>query len=127
MSFTHPLQIVPDDIDLMGHVNNVVYVRWVQDVAAAHWNHIAPPEVKNRHLWVVLRHEIEYKNPALLNDQVAGMTWVGEHNGARFDRFVNLYSPVTQKMYAQAKTTWCLLDANTKRPTRIPQEILDIF
>ncbi len=97
MSFTHPLQIFPDDIDLMGHVNNVVYVRWVQDVAEAHWNHIAPPEVKARYLWVVLRHEIEYKNPALLADSIAGITWVGEHNGARFDRVVNLFSPITQK------------------------------
>lgn len=127
MSFSHPLQILPSDIDIMGHVNNVVYVRWVQDVAAAHWNQIATNELKNRYLWVVLRHEIDYKNPALPDDQISGLTWVGEHSGARFERFVNLFSPVSRKIFVQAKTTWCLLDAITKRPTRIPPEILRMF
>lgn len=127
MSFSHTLSVLPADIDVMGHVNNVVYVRWVQDVAAAHWNHIAPQDLRDRYLWVVLRHEIDYKHPTFLNDQVTGLTWVGDHNGARFERFVNLFSPVDQKMFAQAKTTWCLLDAHTKRPTRIPPEIIEIF
>lgn len=127
MSFTLPITIIPADIDVMGHVNNVVYLRWVQEVAAAHWNHIAPQELKDRYLWVVLRHEIDYKHPALINDQVHGLTWVGEQNGARFERFVNLFSPGSEKMFAQAKTIWCLLDAHTKRPVRVPTEISSIF
>ena len=84
--FAHPLTVTSADIDEMGHVNNVVYVRWVQEVAAAHWHALASAELKAKYAWVVLRHEIDYKNPAFLHDEVTGYTWVGEHHGARFDR-----------------------------------------
>jgi len=123
--FQHPLRVTPSDIDEMGHVNNVVYVRWAQEVAAAHWNHAAAPEVKAKYAWVVLRHEIDYKNPSFLHDQIKGTTWVGDHHGARFDRFVTL--DTGSKVLAEVKTTWCLLDAVSLRPIRIPPEILALL
>jgi acyl-CoA thioester hydrolase len=110
----------------MGHVNNVVYLRWVQEVSAAHWNHIGSPELRSSYMWVVLRHEIDYKNPAFLGDRVAGTTWVGEHHGARFERFVKLVNQAG-KTLAESKTIWCLLGAKTMRPQRIPDGILDIL
>ena len=67
-AYQHKLEISDDDIDHLGHVNNVVYVRWVQEVAASHWEHVASPILKTKYAWVVLRHEIDYKNPAFLKD-----------------------------------------------------------
>jgi len=124
-TFEHQLKVAASDIDDMGHVNNVVYVRWVQEAAAAHWDHAASPELKSKYAWVVLRHEVDYKNPAFVEDQISGLTWVGEHNGARFDRYVKIQS--AKKILAEAKTTWCLLDAKTLRPIRIPEEILSLL
>lgn len=123
--FQHNIQIVPSDIDDLGHVNNVVYLRWVQEVAAAHWENVAPSVLKSKYAWVVLRHEIDYKNPGFLNDKIVGETWVGTHNGPRFDRFVKIQSH--GKVLAEAKTTWCLLDAKSFRPVRIPEEILELL
>ena len=56
--FMHTIKVASGDIDDMNHVNNVVYLRWVQDAAAAHWDAIASEELKNKYAWVVLRHEI---------------------------------------------------------------------
>jgi acyl-CoA thioester hydrolase len=115
------------DIDHMGHVNNVVYVRWAQEVAEAHWLHVAPAEMKKIYSWVVLRHEVNYLKPALIRDEVSGITWVGDHHGARFDRFVKIQSNSTQTVFAEIKTTWCLLAASTMKPIRIPPAILNIL
>ena len=123
--YQHKIKVTGDDIDDLGHVNNVVYVRWVQDVAAAHWEHAAPAALKAKYAWVVLRHEIDYKNPAFLKDEITGFTWVGEHHGARFDRFVRIQCE--GRVLAEAKTSWCLLDAKTFRPIRIPHEILELL
>jgi acyl-CoA thioester hydrolase len=125
--FTHSIIVKPEEIDELGHVNNVVYIRWVQEVAAAHWNEIASSELKQRYLWVVLRHEIDYRNPAFLQEIVTGTTWVGEHHGARFERFVKLVSVSTGKVLAEAKTIWCLIDSKNMKPARIPTEVLSIL
>lgn len=127
MPFIHPIEVHASDIDALGHVNNVVYIRWVQEVAEAHWHAVASKEILNRYLWVVLRHEIDYRNAVRIEDTVAGSTWVGEHNGPRFDRFVRLFHPGTERIFAEAKTTWCLLDHQTQRPLRIPSEVLALL
>jgi len=123
--YQHKIEVSGDDIDELGHVNNVVYVRWVQEVASAHWEHAAPTALKTKYAWVVLRHEIDYKNPAFLKDEITGFTWVGEHHGARFDRFVRIQCE--SRVLAEAKTSWCLLDAKSFRPIRIPDEILELL
>jgi len=123
--YQHKIEIKAADIDELGHVNNVVYIRWVQEVAAAHWEHSAPGALKLKYAWVVLRHEIDYKNPAFLKDELTGQTWVGAHSGPKFDRFVKIQSE--KKVLAEAKTTWCLLDAKSFKPIRIPQEILELL
>ena len=123
--FQHKINVSKDDIDELGHVNNVVYVRWIQEVAAAHWEQAAPASLKMKYAWVVLRHEIDYKNPGFVDDHIIGLTWVGAHAGARFDRFVHIQSE--HKVLAEAKTTWCLLDAKTFKPIRIPADILELL
>lgn len=125
--FRHSIQVRPEDIDALGHVNNVVYLRWVQEVATSHWMQAAPEELQNRYLWVVLRHEIDYVKPAFLIDDIIGYTWVGEHHGAKFERFVSIYRAETEELLAEAKTMWCLLDAKTIRPKRIEQDVLSIL
>jgi len=125
--FEHRIIASPHDIDELGHVNNVVYVRYIQEVAAAHWNTIASDALKSTYLWVVLRHEIDYKNPAFLNEEIIGTTWVGESHGARFERFVKLVRASDQKVLVESKTMWCLLDGKSMRPVRIGDDILSIL
>ena len=115
------------DIDAMGHVNNVVYLRWVQEVAEAHWNHAGPEELRAKYAWVVLRHEIDYLSPSVLNDVLTGTTWVELPDGARSVRHVEIFNETTHKLSAKAKTTWCLLSASTMRPKRVDKDITDIF
>lgn len=126
-SFEHRISVLPSDIDEMDHVNNVVYLRWVQDVASAHWEAVATGRLKQIFKWVVLRHEIDYKNPAFLHDEIIGTTWVGNASGARFERFVRLNSARDGRLLAEAKTIWCMLDAGTGRPTRITPEVLAVL
>ena len=119
MSFELPLTIHPDDIDLLGHVNNVTYLRWVQEAATAHWDVLATPEDHARLLWVVLRHEIDYKHPALPGDALLAKTWVGAAHGLRFERFTEILRAADRKVMATAKTLWCPVDAKTLRPARL--------
>ncbi len=122
--FVLPLTIIPGDIDENGHVNNVVYVRWIQDAGTAHWRAHFPDSVD--HTWVVLRHEIDYRRALRLGDDVRGLTWVGEPRGVRFDRFVRIEGP-DGEVAAQGHSEWAMLDADTMRPTRIPAELAAPF
>lgn len=126
-AFSITIKVQQADIDELDHVNNVVYLRWVQDVAAAHWDTIASTEMKKKYAWVVLRHEIDYKNPAVLGDELIAKTWVSACEGVRSVRNVKVYQTATGKLVAEAKTTWCLLDAQTMKPKRIEDDILSIF
>lgn len=125
--FIHKLTAQPEDIDQLGHVNNVVYVRWVQEVAAAHWDTVASPDLLLKYSWVVLRHEIDYKNPAFNGDEIIGSTWVGNHQGPRSERYVILTAGKTGKVLAEAKTIWCMIDSKTFRPIRITEEVTSVL
>lgn len=123
--FQRDIIVQPEDIDELGHVNNVVYLRWVQEVAAAHWETVATAEMKRMYHWVVLRHEIDYRHPAFAGQRITGTTWVGDHHGARFERFVTLVCD--GKTLAEAKTVWCMIDAETGKPVRITGEVLAVL
>lgn len=112
-----------EDIDELGHVNNAVYVRWIQDIATAHWRAVAAPEDVDRFVWVVTRHEIDYRRATLPGETLAVRTWVGdEPKGARFDRFVEFTGP-DGSLRVAARTTWALVDPATMRALRIPREL----
>ena len=125
--FEKRITATPDDIDELGHVNNAVWVRWIQDMATAHWYAVAPPEHVDAYIWVVTRHEIDYLRAVLPGETVTGRTWVGEApKGARFDRHVEFLG-ADGKPRVRAKTTWAIIDKATGRPLRVPPEVAAPF
>ena len=125
-AFEQSIKPQPGDIDELGHVNNGVYVRWIQDIAAAHWQAAAQPEHVDRVVWVVTRHEIDYRAPSLPGETLTIRTWVGVPKGARFDRFVEIAGP-DGKIRVSAVTTWALIDRGTRRPMRVTADIAAPF
>ena len=125
--FSVEIKVTDKDLDIMNHVNNVVYVKWVQKIAETHWNFVAPEEIKKKFLWVVLRHEIDYIAPALKDETLTATTWVEEATGARSDRYVHITNSKTGKPIAKAKTVWCMLDAATLRPKRVDEHVIALF
>lgn len=127
-AFADVIVAEPRDFDEMGHVNNAVYLRWAQEIAVRHWSLVASESMKRAYLWVVLRHEIDYRDPILPGDAVAARTWISPAAvGPRFDRFVDLRKQGGARPAASLKSTWCLLDASTRRPLRVGKDILEAF
>ncbi|MBI1391194.1 MAG: acyl-CoA thioesterase [Alphaproteobacteria bacterium] len=117
----------PEDFDELGHVNNAVYLRWAQEIAVRHWTTAAPPALQARRLFVVLRHEVDYRDPVLPGDPVIGRTWLGPANGPRFERTVDIRKPGARRAAAFVKSVWCMLDIETRRPLRVGKDVLDAF
>lgn len=117
--FELEFRVAPEDIDALGHVNNVVYLRYAQDVAAAHWFARATPEQIETLVWVVRRHEIDYLRPAFRDDELVARTWVGAASGATFERLVEIRRRAEGQVLARVRTIWVLLDAKTGRPRRV--------
>lgn len=117
----------PADIDELGHVNNAVWVRWIQDVAVAHWYAVAPAEHHEAYIWVVTRHEIDYRGNVLEGETVTGETWVPDPpRGARFDRHVR-FTGSDGKVKVEAVSTWALIDRATGRLLRVRDDIAAPF
>jgi acyl-CoA thioester hydrolase len=121
------IAIQPTDIDQLGHVNNVVYLRWVQDVAVAHWSAIASVRDKENLLWVITRHEIDYKRPAFANNTIIARTWVGKASRRTFERHTELLRKSDGKLLARARTLWCPVDPDTKKATDVGADIYEKF
>ncbi len=126
-AFARAVDPAPADFDELGHINNAVYLRWAQEIAVRHWSLVATAEMKAKWLWVVLRHEIDYRDPILPGDEVIARTWLGAADGPRFDRFVDIRKPNAARVAASVKSTWGLIDAETRRPKRVGAEILEAF
>ncbi|RYI02814.1 MAG: acyl-CoA thioesterase [Acetobacteraceae bacterium] len=124
--FRLTITAMPADIDELGHVNDAVWVRWIQDIAVAHWQAVAPPEHQARYIWVVTRHEIDYRGNVAAGETVTAETWVGEPKGARFDRHVR-FTGGDGRVKVESKTTWALVDATTRRILRVTPEIAAPF
>lgn len=125
--FERVVQVAPGDIDDRGHVNNVVYVRWVQEVAAAHWESTTTQEERAAIGWVVLRHEIDYRHPAMPGDEIIARTWVGTATAATFERHTEILRASDRRLLAQARSLWCPVNAGTGRPRRIDPALHDRF
>ncbi|MCW3835215.1 acyl-CoA thioesterase [Sphingomonas canadensis] len=125
--FTTRITAGPDDIDELGHVNNVVWVRWIQDIAVAHWNAVAPQAHKDSYVWVVTRHEIDYRGNVVAGDTVTAETWIPEPpRGARFDRCVRFVG-ADGKPKVEARSTWAIIDRASGRLVRVPAEVAAPF
>jgi acyl-CoA thioester hydrolase len=123
MAFT----AAPEHIDQLGHVNNAVWVQWMEQIAVAHWEAVADPAHKDAYYWVVVRHEIDYLRAAYEGDRIAGRTWVGEApRGAKFDRHLE-FTGGDGKLCVRARTTWAVIDKAAGRPIRVPPEVVAPF
>ncbi|MEQ9660987.1 MAG: thioesterase family protein [Parasphingopyxis sp.] len=126
-SFSHIITAGPDDIDVNGHVNNAVWVQWIQDLAVAHWRSAASAEQDARWGWVVTRHEIDYLRPAFEGDEVTGTTWVEDAaRGARFTRHMEFVG-AGGRPCVRAVTTWAMIDRERGRPARVPEDVVRLF
>jgi len=139
------VSVLPGDIDEQNHVNNIVYLRWVQDVATAHWKTLASAESQAVIGWIVLRHEIDYKMPASLGDEIVLRTWVGKASRLKFERFTEIrrksgrsntessggdidppqdgFAVANNQVLAQARTVWVPIDVRTGKPARVSADV----
>ena len=123
LSFEMTVSVLPADIDEQNHVNNTVYLRWVQDVATAHWQAVASSKAQESIGWVVLRHEIDYKTPAAFGDKIVLRTWVGKASRLTFERFTEIRRNGDLQALSKARTLWCPINVQTGRPIRVPAEV----
>lgn len=125
--FTRRFTALPEHIDELGHVNNAVWVCWIQDIAVAHWHDVADPAHHDLYIWVVTRHEIDYRGNMVAGDTVTAETWVGDApKGARFDRHVR-FTGDDGRVKVEARTTWAILDRATGRLVRVPKDVAEPF
>ena len=125
--FEMTVSVLPQDIDEQNHVNNAVYLRWVQDVATAHWRAVASAKAQESIGWVVLRHEIDYKAPACVGDEVVLRTWVGKATRLTFERFTEIRRRSDGQLLSKARTLWCPISSQIGRPVRVPAELRTQF
>ncbi|HLA96636.1 MAG TPA: thioesterase family protein [Pyrinomonadaceae bacterium] len=125
MKFSHSFTVVADEIDEQAHVNNVAYLRWIQDIAVAHWRHAATDEMLAKYSWIVVRHEIDYKKQAFENEEITATTWVGDWTHVTCERFTEIHRG--EELLVKSRTVWCMIDRETTRPTRIAKELVERF
>jgi acyl-CoA thioester hydrolase len=126
-SFQLPITVQPADIDALGHVNNVVYLRWMQEAAAAHWEAAASVELRSLVSWVVVRHEIDYKAPAFDGERLIARTWVGEPTGATWERLIEIRHSEGDRLLARGRSIYAALDRSTGRPRRVDGPLREPF
>lgn len=125
--FKKTITVAEDDLDDLNHVNNVRYVQWIQDISKEHWQSKAPQEMQADVIWVVMNHNISYKSAAVLGDIIKVRTYIDQSRGATSVRVVEMYAAKTNLLLLRSKTEWCLLNKKTLRPTRISDEIKNVF
>jgi acyl-CoA thioester hydrolase len=126
-AYVHELVVGEADIDELGHANNVVWLRWVNEAAIAHSRSVGlGPDAyfAMRVLWVVRRHEIEYLVPALAGEALEALTWVATLRGATSLRRTLIRRANDHRVLARAGTTWALVDSETGRPRRVSEEMM---
>ena len=123
--YTLTITVSPEDLDLLHHVNNLVYVKWMDKIATNHWAYLTKDTPLPQYVWVVVRHEIDYLKQAILGDEIIVKTWVGETKGVTSVRFMEFYK--NDVLLVKAKTTWAMLDAITHKPSRIRENVLKVL
>ncbi len=125
MKFSHSFRVSAADIDAQGHVNNVAYVRWIQDVAVAHWFSVTTAEIRAQYTWMLTRHEIDYKKQTFADEEVTATTWVGEPTRISWERFTEITRGTD--FLIKARSVWCLIDRKTLKPARITSELIELL
>ncbi len=116
----------PEHIDMLGHVNNAVWVQWMEQVAVTHWRAVADPDHQDAYVWVVVRHEIDYLRAVLEGEAIVARSWAGDPKGARFDRHIEFVGE-DGKPRVRSRTDWAIIDKASGRPIRIPAEVARPF
>jgi acyl-CoA thioester hydrolase len=121
-TYTSTITVGAEHLDDQGHVNNAVYVRWIQEIAAEHWYSRHPKTDVDATYWVVLEHHIQYKQQSYLGDSLKVETYIEDPEGIRLPRIVDFFKE--DQLIVKARTLWCLIDAVTHRPSRINNDML---
>jgi acyl-CoA thioester hydrolase len=118
---------LPKHIDELGHVNNAVWVQWMEQVAVTHWRSVADPAHQEAYFWVVVRHEIDYLRAALEGERITARTWAGDKpRGAKFDRHIEFVGE-DGKVRVCARSWWAIIDKALGRPIRVPSGVVAPF
>lgn len=125
--FEKLITVSTKDLDELNHVNNVRYVKWVNDIAKEHWKQNTTKDIRDNYFWVVISHFIEYKSSALLDDIIKLKTYIIKTEGAKSTRIVEMYNAKTEKLIAKSETIWCLINSKSLRPSRITQKMTSLF
>jgi acyl-CoA thioester hydrolase len=125
LSHAYPIAVDAEAIDFMGHVNNAHYLTWVQEAVLAHWRSVAPPTAVAEHLWVALKHEITYRRPAFLNDQLIATVVLERVQGTR--AFYDTVIKRGEEVLAEVKSSWCSVSADSLRPVRLARDVVARF
>jgi acyl-CoA thioester hydrolase len=123
--FTLKITVSSKDIDTLQHVNNLIYVKWMDKIATEHYAFLTKDNPLPQYVWVVTRHEIDYLKQAVLGDKITVKTWVGETKGITSIRFMNFYKD--NILLVKAKTVWVMLDSKTFKPKRIRENVLKVL
>jgi acyl-CoA thioester hydrolase len=121
--FVETITVKEEHLDSLRHVNNQIYLQWVNDIAKSHWAFLTSGKFDQRYFWVVRRHEIDYLRQAILNDELNIVTWVGDTEGVWSVRHVQIKKG--EELLVDVKTTWLLIDSEKNRPVRISGEVLE--
>jgi len=124
-TYTKQIKVESRHIDELHHVNNIVYVQWVNEIAAEHWNAVTTPEIEEKYFWVLVNHSIQYKGQSFLGDIVEVRTRFSDTSTAKSDRIVAFYCQ--GKLIGRSVTTWCLMDKALKKMVRIAPEVMEII
>lgn len=125
MKFSHSFRVPVEDIDEQNHVNNVAYVRWIQEAAVAHWLAVTDEKIRSKYTWMLTRHEIDYKKQTFAGEEVTAITWVGSSTKVTFERFTEIMRGAD--FLIKARSIWCLIDRTTLKPTRVITELTEIL
>lgn len=118
------------DIDFLGHVNNLQYLRWMMDAAVAHSTALGWPTqryVDTGAVWVVRSHHIEYLSPAFIDDQLVVQTWIANFGRVRCLRKYRIVRRDDERLLSRGETDWTFVSLEKQVPTRIPVEVLNSF
>ena len=125
--FKQSITVPASAIDVRGHVNNLIYLQWCLDAAEAHWISRTPETIRQKYVWYVINHNITYRASAFEGEELEIKTWVEINKGVRSERHYKIVRLLDQKTLVIGQTVWCLLNENTLRPTKIPDEISNLF
>ncbi len=125
--FSTTIAVKPEHLDALLHVNNVMYVQWMQDIATMHWQALATPELQEQLIWMVRRHEIDYYNQAFINDELLMQTWTGDYTNVTWKRHYEIIRPADGKKIITALSVWIPVDIKTQKPRRVDEAMVKLF